>query len=97
MGIEFMEMVERLRGQKLTSDEKDMFIRMKEELRCSDEDAIWQVISVLEYQKTFYLDLQTKFRKKPKRFVGKWERSLKMKWPLPRANSWKAWLNRPEA
>ncbi len=42
MGTEFMDMIERLRGQKLTSDEKDMFIRMKEELRCSDEDAIWQ-------------------------------------------------------
>ncbi|MFG6374975.1 MAG: hypothetical protein K1W05_03425 [Desulfovibrio sp.] len=57
MGTEFMDMIERLRGQKLTSDEKDMFIRMKEELRCSDEDAIWQVISILEYQKTFYLNL----------------------------------------
>ena len=30
---------------------------MREELRCSDEDAIWKLVAVLEYQKTFYLDL----------------------------------------
>lgn len=57
MGTEFMEIVERMRGKKLTGEEKDMFIRMREELRCSDEDAIWKLVAVLEYQKTFYLDL----------------------------------------
>ncbi len=60
MGTEFMEMIERIRGTKLSSDEKDIFIRLKDELRCGDEDALWQLIGVLEYQKTFYLELPKK-------------------------------------
>ncbi len=59
-----MEVVERLRGQKLTNEEKDMFIRMRDELRCNDEDAIWQIVAILEYQKTFYLDLPKKIAEK---------------------------------
>lgn len=64
MGTEFMEVVERLRGQKLTNEEKDMFMRMRDELCCHDEDAIWQIVAVLEYQKIFYLDLPKKIAEK---------------------------------
>ena len=60
MGTEFMEMIERVRGTKLSSEEKDIFIRLKDELRCGDEDALWQLIGILEYQKTFYLELPKK-------------------------------------
>lgn len=60
MGTEFMEMIERVRGTKLSSEEKDIFIRLKDELRCGDEDALWQLIGVLEYQKSFYLELPKK-------------------------------------
>lgn len=60
MGTEAMELVERMRGRKLSSEEKDMFIRMKDELGCADDDAVWQMVAVMECQKTFYLDLPEK-------------------------------------
>ena len=67
MGTEFMEMIEMVRGTKLSSEEKDIFIRLKDELRCGDEDALWQLIGVLEYQKTFYQELPKKISDQTKK------------------------------
>lgn len=60
MGIAPIELIERMRGRKMSSEEKDMFIRMQDEFGSIDTDALWQIIAVLEFQKTFYLDLPEK-------------------------------------
>lgn len=55
-----LETIERLRGESLSAEERDALLKMKDVLQCNDDDAIWQMISVLEYQKKFYLDLPEK-------------------------------------
>ena len=47
-----LETIERLRGASLSAEERDALLKMKDALQCND-DAIWQMISVLEYQKKF--------------------------------------------
>lgn len=70
MGTAPMELIERIRGNKLSSEEKDMLIRLKDELRCSDDDAIWQVAAVFEYQKKFYLELPLKLSETTGKILG---------------------------
>lgn len=55
-----LETVERLRGKPLSAEEKEILLRMKSELGCDDSDALWQMISVLEYQRQFYVNLPEK-------------------------------------
>lgn len=55
-----IELIERMRGKKMSSEEKDVFIRLGRELGSCDNDALWQILAVLEFHKTFYLDLPEK-------------------------------------
>lgn len=70
MGTSPMELIERMRGKSLTAEEKDMFLRMKDELGCGDEDALWQVVAVLEFQKIFYLELPKKITDQTKKIMA---------------------------
>lgn len=58
-----IELIERMRGRKMSSEEKDVFIRLGKELGSFDNDALWQILAVLEFHKTFYLDLPEKIDK----------------------------------
>lgn len=65
-----IEIVERMRGKKLSPDEREMFYRMEKELGCLDDDAIWQVVAVLEYQKAFYMEIPNIISEKTEKIIG---------------------------
>ncbi len=53
MGAKILELVAKIRGKPLSPEEKNLFLRIQEELGCDDDDAIWQIVAILEYQKLF--------------------------------------------
>lgn len=65
-----IELIERMRGKKMSSEEKDVFIRLGRELGSCDNDALWQILAVLEFHKTFYLDLPEKIDKHTQRIMA---------------------------
>lgn len=70
MGTAPIELIERMRGKKMSSEEKDVFIRLGKELGSTDNDALWQILAVLEFHKTFYLDLPEKIDKHAKNIMA---------------------------
>ena len=51
---------ETLLGRELTAEEKDRLRRIKDTLQIADNDALWDVIVAMEYQRTYYTELPEK-------------------------------------
>lgn len=51
---------ETLMGRELTAEEKDRLRRIKDTLQIADNDALWDVIIALEYQRKYYDELPEK-------------------------------------
>lgn len=51
---------ETLLGHELTAEEKDRLRRIKDTLQIADNDALWDVIIALEYQRKYYDELPEK-------------------------------------
>lgn len=54
MSTEIIPRLEKIIGRKLTQDEKDRLLRIKEILQLSDNDALWDLLVAMEYQRTYY-------------------------------------------
>ena len=52
--------LEKLLDRELTSDEIDRFHRIKDTLNISDNDALWDIIIAMEYQRSFYEEIPEK-------------------------------------
>lgn len=52
--------LEALLGRELSADEKDRLRRIKDVLQISDNDALWDLLVAMEYQKAYYEDLPEK-------------------------------------
>ena len=52
--------LEALLGRELSADEKDRLRRIKDVLQISDNDALWDLLVAMEYQKAYYEDLPNK-------------------------------------
>lgn len=52
--------LEALLGRELGTDEKDRLRRIKDVLQISDNDALWDLLVAMEYQKAYYEDLPEK-------------------------------------
>lgn len=51
---------ETLLGRELSGEEKDRLRRIKDTLQIADNDALWDVIIALEYQRSYYTELPEK-------------------------------------
>lgn len=55
---------ETLLGRELSAEEKDRLRRIKDTLQIADNDALWDVIVAMEYQRTYYEELPERISKK---------------------------------
>lgn len=69
MGAKILELMAKIRDKPLTPEEKDLFLRIQEELGCDDDDAIWNIVALLEYQKLFYLALPEKIAEQSEKIL----------------------------
>jgi hypothetical protein len=60
MNAERITRLEKLLNRKLSAEEKERLRRIQDTLQISDEDALWDVLTALEYQKAFYEELPQK-------------------------------------
>ncbi len=65
-----IEVLERLRGKPLSAEEREMFIRMGKEFDCAENDAVWKIMAVMEYQKSFYVDMPRIIMEKTDKIIG---------------------------
>lgn len=63
MEKEIVVRLEKLLGHKLEAEEKERLQRIKDTLQISDNDALWDILVALEYQRTYYEVLPEKIRK----------------------------------
>lgn len=75
MGARILELIEKIRGKPLEPEEKDLFLRIQEELGCDDDDAIWNIVALLEYQKLFYLALPEKIAEQSEKILAGFKKS----------------------
>lgn len=59
----------RLLGRELTQEEQDRFLRCKEILQVSDDDAIWDLLAAMEYQRTYYEELPARIEESAQRVL----------------------------
>jgi hypothetical protein len=60
MDAETFGRVERLLDRELSIEEKERLRRIKDTLQISDNDALWDIITAMEYQRTYYEELPGK-------------------------------------
>ena len=60
MNAECINHLEELLDRKLTEKEQERFRRIKDILKISDNDALWDILIAMEYQRTYYEDLPQK-------------------------------------
>ena len=60
MNTEHIKRLEKLTGRKLSGDEVARLGRIQSVLNLTDNDALWDVLAALEYQRTFYEALPAK-------------------------------------
>lgn len=61
---------ETLLGRELSAEEKDRLRRIKDTLQIADNDALWDVIVAMEYQRTYYEELPERISKKTMEIFG---------------------------
>ena len=62
MEKEIFARLEKLLDRELNTEEKDRLQRIKDTLQIGDNDAMWAIISAMEYQRTYYEKLPEKIR-----------------------------------
>jgi hypothetical protein len=55
-----LKRLEQLLGRELSIEEKERLRRIKDTLQISDNDAMWDIIAAMEYQRTYYDELPEK-------------------------------------
>ena len=58
-----LDRLERLLNRALSAEEKERLRRIKDTLEISDNDALWDVITAMEYQRTYYEELPDRIAK----------------------------------
>ena len=66
MNAEKIDQLERLLGRVLSDGEKERLRRIKDTLGISDNDALWDVLTAMEYQRSYYDDLPEKITRMTK-------------------------------
>ncbi|MCQ2363753.1 MAG: hypothetical protein MJ041_05440 [Acidaminococcaceae bacterium] len=62
MAGDLLNRIETILGRELGQEEKERYLRVKEILQVSDNDAIWDLLVAMEYQRTFYEALPAQIR-----------------------------------
>ena len=62
MKKEIIERLEKLLGRELEAGEKERLQRIKDTLQIADNDALWDILVAMEYQRTYYEELPEKIR-----------------------------------
>lgn len=60
MDAEHVARLERLLGRGLSAEEKERLRRIKDTLQIADNDALWDIITAMEYQREYYDELPKK-------------------------------------
>ncbi len=82
----YFERFEKLLNRKLTHEEKERLHRIKVTLEIADNDALWDIIIAMEYQRTFYEALPQKIEQSTSEVLKKMSATAKKEVAVAQAN-----------